>query len=119
MLEGTETGTLIAVTDDTFAETVLAAKLPVLVDFWADWCPSCRPTTRTLTELSGEFAGRVTIVTLNSDANPETTRAYRVMSLPTLLVFRHGEVVNSVVGARPKGYLRQVLAGAEEFYVNR
>ncbi|MEV1328235.1 thioredoxin family protein [Micromonospora costi] len=101
---------LTTVTDDSFAETVLAAERPVVVDVWAEWCPPCHAISRSLGELAEEFAGQLTIATLNSDENPETTRRYQVMSLPTLLVFRRGELVGSIVGSRPKNHLRQALA---------
>ncbi|MEV0881385.1 thioredoxin domain-containing protein [Micromonospora echinofusca] len=110
MLETASDGSLTVVTDDTFATVVLAADRPVVVDFWADWCPPCRAVSRSLAELAGEFAGRMVVATIDTDANPAATRAYSVMSLPTLLVFRHGTVVGSIVGSRPKHHLRQSLA---------
>jgi thioredoxin 1 len=113
-----ESSPLIVVTDDTFASTVLEAAGTVAVDFWAPWCPSCRPMSKTLGELSTELAGEIVIAAINSDDNPVTTMTYRVMSLPTVLVFSNGQVVRSVVGARPKSHLRQVLTGSTA-YVNR
>ncbi|MFC4020944.1 thioredoxin family protein [Micromonospora sp. GCM10011542] len=101
---------LITVTDDSFATTVLAADRPVVVDVWAEWCRPCHAISRSLAELAEEFAGRLVIATLNSDENPETTHRYRVMSLPTLLIFDRGELVGTVVGSRPKNHLRQTLA---------
>ena len=109
MPQETAVGSLITVTDDTFAELVLASERPVVVDFWADWCPPCKMIEKSLAELAGEFGDRMVVAKLNSDDNPRTTRAYTVMSLPTLLVFRRGEVVGSIVGSRPKTYLRQTL----------
>jgi thioredoxin 1 len=111
--------TLTQVTDDTFAELVLGSPLPVVVDFWAEWCPPCRPVARTLAELAGEFTGRLVIAQLNADENPVATRDYRVLSMPTLLFFRRGMVINSVVGARPKAHLRRTLDSAFAEYANR
>jgi len=108
-------GRLIAVTDDTFAETVLASDRPVVVDFWAEWCPPCKTISRSLAELAEELGGRMVVVTINSDENPKAVRDYGVMSLPTLLVFHRGEVVGSIVGARPKSYLRQALSAQGGF----
>jgi thioredoxin 1 len=109
---------LITVTDANFAETVLAAELPFVVDFWAEWCPPCRPMARALAELAPEFAGRLRIGKLNADENPEAARAYRVLSMPTLLFFTGGTVTASLVGARPKSILRATLANALTPYVN-
>ena len=100
---------LTTVTDETFAEAVLGADGPVVVDFWAEWCPPCKMISRALGELAEEYAGRIRVVTLNTDENPATTRAYGVMSQPTLLVFRDGELAASTIGARPKTQLRQLL----------
>ncbi|MFG1914804.1 thioredoxin [Micromonospora sp. NPDC048898] len=109
MPQETTVGSLTTVTDATFAELVLASARPVVVDFWAEWCPPCKMIEKSLVELAGEFGDRMVIAKLNSDDNPQATRRYRVMSLPTLLVFRRGEVVGSVVGSRPKLHLRQSL----------
>ncbi|MGC4804693.1 thioredoxin [Micromonospora sp. DT233] len=110
LLKDTGTSPLTVVTDATFAQTVLAADRPVVVDFWAEWCPPCLAISRSLAELAVEFGKRLRIVKLNTDENPATTRAYQVMSLPTLLVFRDGAVLGSIVGSRPKNHLRQSFA---------
>ncbi|BCJ42715.1 thioredoxin [Actinoplanes ianthinogenes] len=109
---------LITITDATFDELVRRATLPVVVDFWAQWCPPCGPMSRLLAELAPEFAGRLVIGTLDADENPVATRAYQVMAMPTLLFFRDGVVTRSIVGARPKSMLRAALAGALTPYAN-
>jgi thioredoxin len=103
---------LITITDATFDQEVLRSERPVLVDFWAQWCPPCRPMARVLEELAGELAGTVVIAKINSDENPLASRTYRILSLPTLLLFREGGIVATMVGARPKSALRDALAKA-------
>jgi thioredoxin 1 len=98
------------ITDDTFAAEVLAADLPVLVDFTADWCPPCRMIAPVLAALAAEEAGRLKIVGLDIDRNPATTAAYAVLSAPTLMLFQGGEPVRTLVGARSKLRLREELA---------
>jgi thioredoxin 1 len=110
MLQESVTSPLVTVTDDTFAKTVLASNRPIVVDFWADWCPPCKMISRTLAELAEEFGEQMVVATLNSDENPKVARAYGIMSLPTLLVFRQGQVVGSIVGSKPKTYLRHALS---------
>jgi thioredoxin 1 len=100
---------LVTVTDETFAGIVLSAPTPVVVDVWAEWCPPCHAISRSLAELAVELDGRMVVATLDADENPATCRAYQVRSLPTLLVFRGGELVSATVGARPKSALRTLL----------
>ena len=105
-------GATKAVTDASFVSDVLQSDKLVLVDFWAEWCAPCRKVEPLLEEIATEMAGEVSIVKLNIDENPETARAYRVMSVPTLTVFKAGQPVNSVAGARPKGDLIRLIESA-------
>ena len=101
-----------AVTDATFATDVLASDLPVLVDFWAEWCPPCHRLKPVLAELATEYAGRLRIVTLDVDTNPHTQRQYGILSMPTLTIFRNGEPISQTVGYHSKSKLRTQLDNA-------
>jgi len=98
-----------AVTDSTFNSDVLNADGPVLVDFWAEWCGPCRQVAPVLEEIAGEQEGKLKVVKLNIDENPETTRKYQVMSIPTMAVFSGGNLVKTIVGARPKAAILREL----------
>jgi thioredoxin 1 len=102
----------VAVTDESWTREVLLSERPVLVDFWAVWCPPCRKLTPLLEQLAVELADSVKIVTLNIDENPHTSRDYGVLSAPTLMVFSGGEVVRSMVGLRPKAQIVQMIEAA-------
>lgn len=104
-----------AVTDASFESDVLKSDVPVLVDFWAEWCQPCRKIDVMLTEIgAGELGDRVKIVKMDIDSNPETARAYQVMSVPTITIFKGGEPVTSVTGAKPKGVLVRLIESALE-----
>ena len=98
------------VTDADFAAEVIGAELPVLVEFTADWCPPCRQMGPVLTALAQEEGHRLKVVQLDVDTNPETTNAYKVLSMPTFMVFRDGEPVKAMMGARPKRRLLEELS---------
>lgn len=98
------------VTDDTFDAEVLQAQGPVLVDFWAEWCNPCRQVAPILEELAREHAGKITIVKLNTDENRGVASKYGIISIPTLNVYSGGEVVKTIVGARPKPVLVRELS---------
>ncbi|RMI43405.1 thioredoxin [Streptomyces triticirhizae] len=105
-----ETLDITAVTDATFADEVLAAPLPVLVDFTADWCPPCRMIAPVLAAFAAERRGQLRVVTLDIDHNPLTTVTYGVLSAPTLMLFRDGQPLKALVGARSKARLAEELA---------
>jgi thioredoxin 1 len=104
-------GNLTEVTDNNFAAEVLEAGQPVLVDFWAPWCGPCRIIAPHLEELDNE-RDDLTVVKINVDENPETAAKYGIMSIPTLILFKNGQVAKQVVGALPKARLQQELEPA-------
>ncbi len=96
-------------TDANFNDEVINSDVPVLVDFYADWCGPCKMIAPIVEQLAGEYEGKVKIGKLDVDANGVTAQSFRVMSIPTLLVFKGGEVVDTIVGAVPKNQLEAKL----------
>ncbi len=98
-------------TDDSFEEDVLNADSdkPVLVDFWAEWCGPCKMVGPVVDELAGEFEGKAKIGKVDVDSNPEISTKYGIRSIPSLLIFKNGEVVDQIVGAVPKSQLKKQL----------
>ena len=95
------------VTDDTFELDVLQADGPVLVDFWAEWCGPCKQIAPSLDEISEELNGKMSLAKVNIDENPETPSKYGVRGIPTLMLFKDGEVASTKVGALPKSKLKE------------
>ena len=102
----------VEVTDSSFEQDVLKSDLPVLVDFWAEWCGPCKAIAPALHELAGELAGKVKIAKVNVDHSPMTPSKYGVRGIPTLILFKNGQVVAQKVGAVPKSALSSWLTSA-------
>jgi len=102
----------IAIDDSSFDQVVLQAKTPVLVDFWAAWCPPCRMVAPIVDELAEEYSGRISFTKVDVDQNPGIATRYGIASIPTLLIFKKGEPVSHIVGYRPKEELKQSLDAA-------
>lgn len=94
-----------SISDAAFEKEVLEANLPVLVDFWAAWCGPCRMVAPVLDDLAKDMSDKIKIVKINVDENPETPTVYQVRSIPTLILFKKGEAVSTLVGAHPKSKL--------------
>jgi thioredoxin 1 len=98
------------VTDDSFRQDVLEAKGAVLVDFWAEWCGPCRMVAPVLDEIASEYKGRLTVAKVNVDDSPVTPTQYGVRGIPALMLFLDGKVVDSKIGAMPKGQMKDWIA---------
>ncbi len=97
------------VTDNEFQKEVLESDVPVLVDFWATWCGPCQVMGPVLDTIAGEYAGKVKVLKLNVDENQATPPKYGIRGIPTLILFNKGEVVDTIVGAQPKGNVDNIL----------
>jgi len=98
------------ISDQSFDSDVLKAEGPVLVDFWAEWCGPCKQIAPSLEEISKEMAGKITVTKINIDENPETPTKYGVRGIPTLMLFKDGQVAATKVGALPKSKLVEWIA---------
>jgi len=98
------------VTDETFADEVLNSNDTIMVDFWAEWCGPCRAVSPILDQIASEHSDKIKIVKLNVDDNPQMAMKYQITSIPAMKVFRNGEVVKTVIGAKPKPAIEADLA---------
>jgi thioredoxin len=99
----------VSLKDDTFEEVIANADVPVLVDFYADWCGPCKAMAPVIDDVAGQYAGKVLVVKVNTDLAPQTAQAYNIRSIPTLSIFSGGRVTTSQMGAVPKAQLLQML----------
>ncbi len=97
------------ITDATFDQEVLKSTTPVLVDFWAEWCGPCRMIGPIVEEMAGEYDGKAKITKVDVDSNPQISMKFGIRSIPTLLIFKNGQIVDQIVGAVPKSVLKKQL----------
>ncbi len=102
-------GKPVDISDNQFQEEVIEANVPVLVDFWASWCGPCRMVAPVLEEMAQEYQDRLKVVKVNVDENPDTASRYSVMSIPTMILFKNGEVLETLVGVRKKDELSGIV----------
>jgi thioredoxin 1 len=102
-------GKALHVTDATFDAEVLNSTTPVLVDFWAEWCGPCRMIGPVVEEMAGEYEGKAKITKVDVDSNPQISMKFGIRSIPTLLIFKNGQIVDQIVGAVPKSVLKKQL----------
>jgi len=106
---------VLNVNDSDFSKEILESDIPVLVDFWTSWCGPCQAIAPVIEELAKEYEGKIKVVKINVEENPQTPRQYSVRGIPTLILFKRGSVLDQVVGVVPKGKLRQMCEkGMEE-----
>ncbi len=104
-----ESQNVVTVTDNDFDEQILKSNIPALVDFWAAWCGPCRTVGPIVDEIAGEYAGKIKVAKLNVDDNKHVANRYGIRAIPTLMLFRNGQVVDQIFGAAPKTRIKELL----------
>ncbi|MBI5643851.1 MAG: thioredoxin TrxA [Deltaproteobacteria bacterium] len=102
-------GNIVDVTDSNFETAILKSDIPVLVDFWASWCAPCKAIAPIVEEIAKDYGGRVRVAKMNVDENPSTPGKYGVRGIPTLILFKNGQIVDQVVGAVPKNQIKSLV----------
>jgi len=102
-------GKVVEVTDSLFESSILKSDIPVLVDFWASWCAPCKAIAPIVEEIASDYSGKVKVAKMNVDENPATPGKYGVRGIPTLILFKNGQVVDQVVGAVPKNQIKALV----------
>jgi thioredoxin 1 len=100
---------VVQVTDDTFEEEIIKSDLPAMVDFWAEWCGPCKMVSPVVEELASDYKGKVKIASMDVDKNRQTPAKFGIRNIPTLILFKGGEVAQTIVGAHPKGHIDEEL----------
>ena len=102
-------GDVVEVTDQNFEQEILKSEIPALVDFWAAWCGPCKMVAPVVEELANDYKGKIKIAKMNVDENRQTPAKFGIRNIPTLILFKNGEVVQTIIGAQPKSYLETEL----------
>ncbi|MBW1721519.1 MAG: thioredoxin [Deltaproteobacteria bacterium] len=102
-------GNVMEVTDETFEAEIEKSEIPAMVDFWADWCGPCKMIGPVVEELAAEYQGKIKIAKMNVDNNRETPAKFGIRSIPTLILFKGGEVAQTIIGAQPKSYIEEEI----------
>jgi len=105
-------GNVLEISDQTFDQEVINSATPVLIDFWAPWCGPCKAIAPVVEEVAGTYAGRLKVVKMNVDDNPQTPSRYGVRGIPNLILFKRGQVAEQIVGAVPKAHLVRAIDSA-------
>ena len=102
-------GNILEVTDDSFDSEIINSDIPAMVDFWAEWCGPCKMVGPVVEELAGEYTGKIKMAKMDVDKNRQTPAKFGIRNIPTLILFKGGEVVNTIIGAQPKSSIEEQL----------